>query len=146
MVKTSRAGSVSNNELRDLIIEVKNQLTLTGQKLDAVKDKADESERTLKGHNGDPGLVAKVDRLCDLGPQVEALTNSVNNALLKFAGMQPGNEKADPVKEEKAVTIRYLFDKFGAPVLGGVVVWLLVDLLPLIVGHLAQAGQMPIGK
>jgi len=91
-----------------------------------IKCKAEESERTLKGKDGVTGLVAKVDKIYDLLLEDR-----------KVAADKVVTDKAE--HEASIVTFRVLVEKFGAPVITGVLMWLLITVLPQILALIAKA-------
>jgi hypothetical protein len=119
--------------LRDLIIEVGHKVETQGSVLNQVKEMAEENNRTLRGSNGNQGLVS----------EVHVLAQSMENCLAALncqVDGRDGNSGTGKDEDNKPLTFRYLFDKLAVPVVVAVSTWLLVDILPQIIAHLSAAG------
>lgn len=97
---------------------------ITGQtslstRMQAVENEVAELNRTVRGHNGSPGLVTKV-----------ALIQETLKA-------SPHVDKPDG---KQFITWQWLVDKATMPVIIACVIWLLLTVLPQLLAHLGLGG------
>ena len=98
-------------------------------KLESIESKVDGLDRTLRGSNGDKGLVTEVAVL--------------STRLAEHIGESShADEKSNKGKEDptKYVTWKWFVDKGVMPVIIAALVWILLEVLPNIISHLANGG------
>lgn len=97
--------------------------TSLSTRMQAVEMEVSELNRTVRGHNGSPGLVTKV-------------------ALIQEAlKVSPHVDKPDDKPDGKQfITWQWLVDKAAMPVIVAFILWFLLTVLPQILGHIGLGG------
>lgn len=110
MTETKEPSRVSNTEILRQIMEI--------------KEMSSECHRTLRGSNGNPGVVARIDTLEKL------ITNDLRHVAAQIDELAARNKTVDDkTKDEAVVRWPYLLEKFFAPTLVAIIIFLLTHYL-----------------
>lgn len=97
-----------------------------GQQLDHIAIRVDENYRTLRGHNGEPGLVADMNQM-----------KSDMDEVKKICKENGVKVKPEPEHKSGVLTFEWLVNKALLPVAIGALMYVVLDLLPKLVEALA---------
>ena len=108
------------------MVALKKDVQVNCEKLDTIDNKIGELDRTLRGSNGDKGLVAEV-----------AILQSKFEAHVETADKKNNNSKKPEDKNNSPITASWLLEKGLMPIIIAFLVWLFLDVVPNLITHLS---------
>jgi hypothetical protein len=109
------------------MVALKKDVQVNCEKLDTIDNKIGELDRTLRGSNGDKGLIAEV-----------AILQSRFESHVEVSGTTTKNGNgAKKNGDEGKITASWLLEKGLMPIIIAFLVWLFLDVVPNLITHLA---------